>query len=76
MCRYYKERTEAARQNTKNQYFRFDEEDNVISDNQKVLLDAPKSKLLTIAKEHKIKGCTKMETWVLAATIAKLPDCR
>lgn len=70
-----KERTETARQITKNKYFKFDEEDNVTGFNvRQILLDAPESKLRAIGKEHKIKGYTKMGNWVLASSIAKLPN--
>lgn len=70
-----KERTETARQITKNQYFKFDEEDNVTGFNvRQILLDAPESKLRGIGKSHKIKGYTKLGAWTLATTIAKLPD--
>lgn len=69
-----KEKTEAARQITKNKYFKYDSEDLPSFNKREILLDAPRAHLLEIAKAHKIKGYTKMTQWGLAAAIAKLDD--
>lgn len=69
-----KERTEQARQITKNRYFKFDSEDVPSFNRREILLDAPHSQLVEIAKAHKMKGYTKMTHWVLAAAIMHLPN--
>jgi len=69
-----KERTEQARQLTKNRYFKFDSEDVPSFNRREILLDAPHSRLVEIAKAHKIKGYTNMTHWGLAAAIMRLPD--
>ena len=69
-----KEKTEKARELTKNKYFKYDAEDIPSFNTREILLDAPRSHLTEIAKAHKIKGHTKMTQWGLAAAIAKLPD--
>lgn len=69
-----KEKTEKARQITKNRYFKYDAEDVPSFNTREILLDAPRSHLTEIAKNHKIKGHNKMTQWGIAAAIAKLPD--
>jgi len=69
-----REKTEEARQITKNKYFKYNSEDIPSFNVREILLDAPRSHLNEIAKTHKIKGYTKMNTWTLATTIAKLDD--
>lgn len=69
-----KEKTEKARQITKNKYFKYSPEDIPSFNTREILLDAPRSHLTEIAKSHKIKGHTKMTQWGLAAAIAKLDD--
>ena len=69
-----KEKTEQARKITKNKYFKYNSEDIPSFNTREILLDAPRSHLTEIAKNHKIKGHTKMTHWSLAATIAKLDD--
>ncbi len=69
-----KEKTETARKLTANKYFKYDEEDVPSFNTREILLDAPRSRLLEIAKAHKLKGYTKMTGWALAAAIAKLPN--
>lgn len=69
-----KEKTEQARQITKNRYFKFHPEDLPGFNTRNILLDAPRSHLDKIAKEHKIKGYTSMGRWALVLEIAKLPD--
>ena len=69
-----KEKTEKARELTKNKYFKYDAEDIPSFNTREILLDAPRSHLTEIAKAHKIKGHTKMTQWGLAAAIAKLLD--
>ena len=41
---------------------------------RRILLDAPKSKLVELAKSRKLKGYTKMSQWGLAAALIKDPD--
>jgi len=67
-------KTEEARQITKNKYFKYNSEDIPSFNVREILLDAPRSHLNEIAKAHKIKGYTRMNTWTLATTIAKLDD--
>ena len=69
-----KEKTEKARELTKNKYFKYDAEDVPSFNTREILLDAPRSHLTEIARAHKVKGHTKMTQWGLAAAIAKLPD--
>ena len=69
-----KEQTAKARQITKNKYFKFDEEDVPSFNKRNILLDAPRSKLVELAKARKIKGYTKMTQWSLAAALLKEPD--
>lgn len=69
-----REQTEKARQITKNKYFKFDEEDVPSFNKREILLDAPHSRLVEIAKAHQIRGYTKLTHWGLAAAITKLPD--
>lgn len=69
-----KEQTAKARQITANKYFKFDEEDLPCFNKRRILLDAPKSKLVELAKARNIKGYSKMSQWSLAATLIKDPD--
>lgn len=69
-----KEKTETARRLTKNKYFKYDAEDLPNFNTREILLDAPRVRLTEIAKDHKIRGYTKMTQWGLAAAIAKLSD--
>lgn len=69
-----KEQTAKARQITQNKYFKFDEEDLPCFNKRRILLDAPHSKLVELAKARKIKGYTKMSQWGLAAALIKDPD--
>ena len=69
-----KEQTAKARQITQNKYFKFDEEDLPCFNKRRILLDAPKSKLVELAKSRKLKGYTKMSQWGLAAALIKDPD--
>lgn len=69
-----KEQTAKARQITQNKYFKFDEEDIPSFNKRNILLDAPHSKLVALAKSRKIKGYTKMSQWGLAAALMKEPD--
>lgn len=69
-----KEKTELARQHTANRYFKYDAEDIPSFNIREILLDAPRVRLNELAKSHSIKGYTKMSQWVLASTLAKLPD--
>ena len=69
-----KEKTAKAREITKNKYFKYGPEDVPSFNTREILLDAPRSHLLEIARSHAIKGYTQMTQWGLAAAIAKLPD--
>lgn len=69
-----KEKTETARKLTANKFFKYDEEDVPSFNMRQILLDAPHSRLLEIAKEHRLKGYTKMTQWGLTAAIAKLDN--
>lgn len=69
-----KEKTAKAREITKNKYFKYGPEDVPSFNTREILLDAPRSHLLEIARAHAIKGYTQMTQWGLAAAIAKLPD--
>ena len=69
-----KEKTEEARKITKNKYFKYNSEDIPSFNVREILLDAPRSHLNEIAKVYRIKGYTKMNTWTLASTIAKLDN--
>lgn len=69
-----REKTEQAREVTKNKYFKFNSEEVASFNVRAILLDAPRSHLTEIARAHKIRGHSKMNTWVLATTIAKLDD--
>lgn len=70
-----KENTEKIRALSKNKYFKFDEEDNVISFNKReYLLDQPKSRLHKVCKEYKLKKYSKLAKWSLVSEILKLPD--
>lgn len=69
-----KEKTEKAREITKSKYFKYNSEDVPSFNTREILLDAPRSHLDKIAKEHKIRGYTSMGRWALALEIAKLPD--
>ena len=69
-----KEKTETAREITRNKYFKYDAEDVPSFNTRAILLDAPRSHLAQIARAHGIKGYTRLTQWGLAAKIAKLDD--
>lgn len=67
-----KEETEKARNAIKNPYFKFNEEDGVLSFNKrKYLLDLPKTHLFAIAKECRIPRYKKLAHWSLVSMILK-----
>lgn len=69
------EETEKARKATSNRYFKFNEEDGVTSFNKReYLLDQPKVKLYTIAKECKITHYRKLALWSLVTKILEQPN--
>jgi transposase-like protein len=67
-----KQETEKVRMVTSNDYFKFDEEDGFKKFNKReYLLDQPKSKLLAIGKECKLKKYRKLSTWSIVNLILK-----
>lgn len=67
-----KEETEKARDAVDNSYFKFNEEDGVLSFNKReYLLDLPKTRLHRIAKECKIPRYRKLALWSLVSAILK-----
>lgn len=70
-----KDRTTIARCATNNKYFKFNEEDGVISFNTKeYLLDQPKYKLHEMARECGIKLYRKKPLWTLITELSKQPN--
>lgn len=69
-----KEKTEKARAVIKSKYFKYNSEDVPSFNTREILLDAPRSHLVEIAKKHKIKGYTAMGQWALVMAISKLDD--
>lgn len=66
--------TREMRRVTDNKFFKFDEEDRVISfDTRKYIKDTPAGKLRPIAKEYGIKRYTRMTHWQLYSAIMELP---
>lgn len=67
--------TRAIRRETDNKFFKFDEEDRVVSfDKKKYIRETPIGKLKPIGKQYKIKGYTRMSHWQLYNEIIKLKD--
>lgn len=67
-----KEETEKARNAIDNPYFKFNEEDGVLSFNKReYLLDLPKTRLYAIAKECRIPRYKKLAHWSLVSVILK-----
>ena len=67
-----KEETEKARTVIDNPYFKFNEEDGVLSFNKReYLLDLPKSRLYAIAKECHIPRYKKLAHWSLVSVVLK-----
>ncbi len=70
-----KEHTERARKVTNNKYFKFDEEDKVISfDKRNYLMDLPESKIQAICKKYGIRYKRKWVRWSTVSLILKHPD--
>lgn len=70
-----KAETEKARKITQNAYFKFDEEDKVISfDKRKYLSDLPETRLKEVCKDYKIKYQRKWVRWANISQILKHPD--
>ncbi len=70
-----KEQTLEARKATNNRFFKFHEEDNVISfDKRKYLSEQPNTKLKRICKKHGIKYKCKWAKWSIISIILKHPD--
>jgi hypothetical protein len=71
----FKEQTLAAREATNNRFFKFNEEDNVISFNRrKYLSEQPNTKLKRICKKYGIKYRCKWAKWSIIDIILKHPD--
>ena len=67
-----KEETEKARDAVDSTYFKFNEEDGVLSFNKReYLLDLPKTRLYSIAKECRIPRYRKLARWSLVSMILK-----
>ena len=70
-----KTETEKARKITNNSYFKFDEEDKVISfDKRKYLSDLPETRLKEICKQYNIKYQRKWVLWANISQTLKHPD--
>ncbi len=69
-----KDKTEMARVHTRNKYFKYDEEDIPCFNKREILRNAPRTRLIEIARTYKIKGYTKMDSGILAYNIALLPN--
>lgn len=66
--------TKEIRRKTDNKFFKFDEEDRVVSfDHRKYIRETPVGKLRPIGKDYKIKGYTRMTQWQLYSAIMNLP---
>lgn len=69
------EETRKARAATANRYFKFNEEDGVISFNKReYLLDLPKTKLYAIAKECKLTRYKQIAVWSLVSKLLEQPN--
>ena len=67
-------KTREMRRLTDNKFFKFDEEDRVISfDQRKFLKETTYGQLQPFGKKYKIKGYTSMSHWQLYSAIMKLP---
>lgn len=70
-----KRETDNARAVLANEYFKFNSEDKVWTFSKRKYLDGlPKSKITEIAKNHHIKGYTKLNRYSLTSLILKLPN--
>lgn len=68
-------KTREMRRKTDNRFFKFDEEDRVISFNmRKYIKETPVGKLRPFGKKYGIKGYTRMNQWQLYSTIMSLPN--
>lgn len=66
--------TKEMRRKTDNKFFKFDEEDRVISfDHRKYIKETTVGKLRPYGKKYGIKGYTRMKHWALYSTIMDLP---
>lgn len=66
--------TKEMRRRTDNKFFKFDEEDRVVSfDHRKYIKETPVGKLRPFGKKYGIKGYTRMEHWALYSAIMNLP---
>lgn len=60
---------------TKNNYFKFNEEDGITSFNKReYLLDIPRYKLYNLCKEYNIKKFKKLAIWSIVSILLKKSD--
>lgn len=69
------EETKKVREITKNKYFKFNEEDGVVTFNKReYLLDIPRYKLYNLCKEYNIKRFRKLAIWSIVSLLLKQSD--
>ena len=69
------EETKKVREITKNKYFKFNEEDGVVTFNKReYLLDIPRYKLYNLCKEYNIKRFRKLAIWSIVTLLLKQSD--
>mgnify|MGYP000885370884 FL=1 len=69
------EETKKAREITGNKYFKFNEEDGVVTFNKrKYLLDIPRYKLYNLCREYNIKRFRKLAMWSIVTLLLKQSD--
>ncbi len=67
-------KTREMRRKTDNRFFKFDEEDRVVSfDSRKYIKETPVCKLRPFGKKYGIKGYSRMSQWRLYTSIMTLP---
>ena len=69
------EETKKVREIAKNKYFKFNEEDGVVTFNKReYLLDIPRYKLYNLCKEYNIKRFRKLTIWSIVTLLLKQSD--
>lgn len=69
------EETKKVREITKNKYFKFNEEDGIVTFNKReYLLDIPRYKLYNLCKEYNIKRFRKLAIWNIVTLLLKQTD--
>ena len=69
------EETKKVREITKNKYFKFNEEDRVVTFNKReYLLDIPRYKLYNLCREYNIKRFRKLAIWSIVTLLLKQSD--